>query len=409
MKIKESKLEDINQIEKRLIVEIDSGYFRNELEKTYKYFIKNIAIKGFRPGKAPRAIIEKLYGENIKEEIIHKIENEFIEEYLKENKMEIVSKIKPEHSLSGDLLRLEFLFEVKPVIAPSNYRGIEVKSKEISISQEEVDIIIDDIVERYSNIVPCERDTIEQNDYIKLLILQHRDAEMINKHIYLEMREKKTKKFIVDALIGKKLNEVVDIKMAEDQEETIKVKIEEIKKIERPVVNDEFVKKYLQMDSVDALKKDIEQQIREKKENREKELIFENIIKEVIARNPFPVPPSMVERAIEHHIHDMESSSNRKFSPDEQKTLSSSIRDSIHYEIQKYLIMEAIGRLEGIDIDDSDLEAHFKKVADETGENIIKVKAYYEKNNLLSNLKENLKMNKIRDFLINEAKITIER
>lgn len=409
IKTKEIKLEDINQIEKRLIVEIDSGYFKNELEKTYKDVIKNIAIKGFRPGKAPRTMIEKLYGENIKEEVTHKIEKEFIEEYLEENKMDIVSKIKPEHTLSGDVLRFEFLFEVKPIIAPSNYRGIEVKSKEISVNQEEVDIIIEDIVERYSNIVPSKRDIIEENDYIKLTILQHRDAKMVNKHVYLEMTEKKTKKSIIDALIGKKLTEVVDINIAEDPEETIKAKIEEIKKIERPVVNDEFAKRYLQMDSVDALKEDIEQKIRAKKESQEKESMFENIIKEVIARNPFPVPPSMVERAIEHHIHDMESSSDRKFSVDERKTLSNSIRDNIHYEIQKYLIMDAIGRLEGIDVDDNDLEAHFKRIADETGENIIKVKAYYEKNNLLSDLKENLKMNKIKDFLINEAKITIER
>ncbi len=406
---KEIKLEDISQTEKKLTVEIDNNYFKNEIEKTYKDIIKNATIKGFRPGKAPRSIIERLYGENIKEEVIHRIEKEFIEEYLEENKIDIVSRIHSDHSFNGENLRYEFKFEVKPLIAPSNYRGIEVKGKETSVTDEEVNSIIDEIIDKYARLLPPDKDVVEENNYVKLVVVSHKDSKMVNKPIYLELNNKKTKKFIIDALIGKKLNEEVELKVSEESEEKMKVKIEEIRKIERPEVNDEFVKNTLQMESVDALKKDIQQKIKERKENAEKESRFENIIKEIIARNPFPIPPSMVERAVENYVHDMEHSSNRKFSKEEHDALVNSSRESITYEIQKYLIMEAIGRLEGIDVDDNDVEAHFKKISDETGENVIKVKAYYEKNNLIPNLKEDLKMSKIKDFLINEAKITIEQ
>ncbi|MGB9599910.1 MAG: trigger factor, partial [Myxococcota bacterium] len=118
VKTKQVKMEDINQIEKRLIVEIDPQYYKDEFEKTIKDVIKNVAIKGFRPGKVPRSIVERLYGNEIKEDVIHKIEKEFIEEYIEENKIEIVSKINPTHNMDEKNLRFEYHFEVKPVIAP---------------------------------------------------------------------------------------------------------------------------------------------------------------------------------------------------------------------------------------------------------------------------------------------------
>jgi len=198
------------------------------------------------------------------------------------------------------------------------------------------------------------------------------------------------------------------VNVAEGSEEKMKIRIDEIKKVDRPELNDEFVKKYLQMESLDALKKDIAEKVKERKENEEKAARFESIIKEIITRNPFPVPPSMVERAVEKYVHDLEHSSKREFSSEEHDAIANSARDNMTYEIQKYLIMEAIGKLEGIDISDDDMEAHFKKIADESGENVIKIKAYYEKNNLLEGLREDLRFNKIRDFLINEAKVTIE-
>ncbi|MGC9044223.1 MAG: trigger factor [Myxococcota bacterium] len=408
VKTKEVKMEDINQIEKRLIVEIDPQYYKDEFEKTIKDVIKNVAIKGFRPGKVPRSIVERLYGNEIKEDVIHKIEKEFIEEYIEENKIEIVSKINPTHNMDEKNLRFEYHFEVKPVIAPSNYRGIEVKGRKVEVTEDEVNNVIEDILERYSNVVPANKENVEKGDVVKITLTEHKDAKMIGKPLYLELNEKKTKKFIIDALDGKKLNDEIEVNVAEDSQEKMKIKIDEIKKIERPVLDDEFVKKYLQMESVEALKKDITDRIREKKENQEKEKRFDSIIKEIIVRNPFPVPPSMVERSVERYVHDMEESSNRKFSKEERDAIANSARDNITYEIQKYLIMDAIGKLEGIDINDDDLEAYFKKIADESGENVIKVKAYYEKNNMLDNVKESLKFEKIRDFLINESRVTIE-
>ncbi|MCX7944217.1 MAG: trigger factor [Deltaproteobacteria bacterium] len=408
VKTKDIKLEEISQIERRLIVEIDPEYYKEELEKTYKELMKNVAIKGFRPGKAPRSIIEKLYGSAIKEEVIHRIEKEFIQEYVEENKIEIVSPITPHYIHNDNDLRFEFKFEVKPLIVPTNYRGIEVKGKKITINDEEVDSVLNDIVDRYSNLVPKESDTIQPGDFVKFTIISHKDKKMNNKPIYVELNEKKTKKFIIDALIGKKLNEEIEVNTNEDSEEKMKIRIDEIKKVERPELNDEFVKKYLQMESLDLLKKDVAERIKQRKENEEKVERFENIIKEIIARNPFPVPPSMISRAIDKHIHDLENSSNRKFSREEYEAIANSIRDNITYEIQKLLIMESIGKLEGIDINDDDLEAHFKRIADESGENVIKVKAYYEKNNLIEDLKSDLRFNKIKEFLINEANITVE-
>ncbi|MGB9600300.1 MAG: hypothetical protein ACPL7I_07085, partial [Myxococcota bacterium] len=286
--------------------------------------------------------------------------------------------------------------------------GIEIKGNKVEVTEEEVNNVIEDILERYSNVVPANKENVEKGDVVKITLTEHKDAKMIGKPLYLELNEKKTKKFIIDALDGKKLNDEIEVNVAEDSQEKMKIKIDEIKKIERPVLDDEFVKKYLQMESVEALKKDITDRIREKKENQEKEKRFDSIIKEIIVRNPFPVPPSMVERSVERYVHDMEESSNRKFSKEERDAIANSARDNITYEIQKYLIMDAIGKLEGIDINDDDLEAYFKKIADESGENVIKVKAYYEKNNMLDNVKESLKFEKIRDFLINESRVTIE-
>jgi len=408
IKTKEIKTEDVSQVEKKIIAEIDFDYYKGELEKTYRNVIKNVAIKGFRPGKAPRSMVEKLYGEAIKEEVLHKIEKEFIDEYLKENSLEVVSPVRPEHILGENNLRFEYTFEVKPVIAPSNYRGIEVKGKKVEVSEEDVNNVIADIIERYANPKPASREIVEKGDLLKITITSHPEPKMVNRPLYIELNEKKTKQFIVDALIGKRLNEEVEVKTDENSEEKMKIRIDEIKVIEKPELNDEFVKKNLQMDSVDALKKDINQRIRERKENEEKAERFEHIIKEIITRNPFPVPPSMVERAVEGYVHDMEHSSKRKFSKEEHDTIANSSRENITYEIQKYLILEAIGKLEGIDITDEDLEAYFKKISDESGENVIKVKAYYEKNNLMDELKENLRFDKIKDFIINESKITIE-
>lgn len=408
VKTKEVRVEDISQIEKKIIAEIDPQYFKDELEKTFRDVTKSIVIRGFRPGKAPRSMIEKLYGESIKEEVIHKIEKEFIEEYLEENKLEIVSKIIPTHSENQDVLRFEYQFEVKPLIAPSNYRGIEVKGKEVNVTDEEVNAVINEILERYSTLKPKENDIVEKGDYVKFTIVSHKDRNMINQSLTIEIDENKTKKFILDALIGKKLKDEVEVNVAEGSEETMKIRIDEIKKIEKPELNDEFVKKFLQMDSVEALKKDIYNKLKERKENEEKEIRFDKIIEEIIAKNPFPVPPSMIESAIERYISDLERSSKERFSDEDRTNIANSIRDKITFEIQKYLIMEAIGKLEGIDVSDDDLEAHFKKMSDELGENVIKVKAFYEKNNLIEKLKEDLRFNKIKEFLIREAKILIE-
>ena len=408
VKAKEIRTEDLSQIEKKIIAEIDFDYYKSELEKTYRDVIKNVAIKGFRPGKAPRSIVERLYGEAIREEVLHRIEKEFIDEYIKENNLEVVSPIRPEHILSENNLRFEYTFEVKPVIVPSNYRGIEVKGNKVEVTEEEVNNLINQITEKYSNPRPSDREVVEKGDLLKITITSHPEQKMVNRPLYIELNEKKTRQFIIDALVGKRLNEEVEVKVDENSDQKMKLRIDEIKVIERPELNDEFVKKFLQMDSVEALKKDIYNKILERKENEEKAERFESILKEIIVRNPFPVPPSMIEKAIEGYIQDMEQSASRKLSKEERDAVSSSVRDKITYEIQKYLILEAIGKLEGIDVTDDDIEAYFKKISDETGENVIKIKAFYEKNNLLEKLKENLKFDKIQDFIINESKIVIE-
>jgi len=321
MKCKVEKTKNANEVKLELTIEAQK--FDEAIKKVYFQSAKYFNIPGFRKGKAPMNIVEKYYGKEIfYEDAFNEVVPAELEEALKENNIEVVSKadIDVKQIEKGKDLIFTAIFQTKPEAELGKYKGIEIPKIEYTVSDEDINHELGHMQEHNSRLISIEDRPVEKGDITVIDFEGFVDGKAFEggkaEGHELEIGSNTFIPGFEDQIIGMKIDEERDIKVKFPDEyfskdlagkdATFKVKLHEIKKKELPELDDEFAKDVSEFDTLEELKKSIKDRIEKDNEQKQKYETEDAVIKAVCENVKVDIPSGMIETETEDMLRNIE-------------------------------------------------------------------------------------------------------
>ena len=422
MKLTNVEKKEKNQVALSIVVAAD--VFEAACEKSYRKNVRNINIQGFRQGKAPRKIIEKLYGPEI---FYDDAMNECIPDAYEAAVAEAGLKVVSQPSITEvDVKDGEFLFTavvfVKPEVSVKDYKGIEAEKEEVAVSAEDVEAELARMQTRNARQVSVEREA-KKGDVVNLDFEGFVDGVAFEggkgEKFDLELGSGMFIPGFEEQLEGKNVGDECDVnvtfpeayneKSLAGKPAVFKCKINEIKENQKPELDDEFAKDVSEFDTIAELKADIEKKMVESKQSSADTAFQERVMDKVIENMEAEIPDAMVETQLDRVAEDfsyrlamqgMEFESYLKMTGMTMEQFRSVFAPQALRQVKIRLALEKIAELEGMDITEEDLNAEFDKLADNNKMDIAKVKELLA----AEDLKADMLCQKANDFVIANAK-----
>ncbi len=427
----------VEKTEKNIVnleFEVSAEAFEAAMQKAYIKNVKSFNIPGFRKGKAPRKIIEKMYSPAVfYDDAINFVFPEAYEAAIQEAGVEPVDR--PEVDIKqfpedGKNLILTAKVTVKPEVTLGKLDKISVEVPSYPVAKKDVDNELDRMRQQNARIVPVEDRASQNGDTVVIdyegfcdgVAFDGGKAEGHN----LELGSGQFIPGFEDQLIGKKAGEDVKVKVtfpteyhAENlagKDAIFKVKVHEIKAKELPELDDEFAKDVSEFETLKELRDDINKKLKEAAEKREKQELENNAIDFVISKMKAEIPEVMYENRIDDMVRDFEMRLSYQgmnvekylqFSGMDMAAFRAQFKDQAEKQVQGMLALEAVAAKQKIDATDEEVEAEYAKLAEQYKMEADQVKMYIQ----AKDLKKDVVTNKTIEYLLTlvEAKATTKK
>ena len=416
-----TRIRSIEECTKLLQVEIPRDLIEQTTQEVYREIKKAAKIPGFRVGSAPQDLLEKHYSDDAKEEILKRLIPEGYKKALENHKINPVSlpRVSNVNFEKDKPLTFEAEVDIKPNIKLRNYKGVKVRKKRISVLEQEIDEAISRLRNTYAEYKDVSR-PIGKGDYAICDVEAFADDKPItkkNKNMWISADKEASLLGMGEELIGltKGQEKEIETKLPDnypDKKYTgklakFKVLINDVKEKRLPDLDDAFAKK-LNAENLESLKKEIESQLYARKENTLKIDMQNQILDRLLKDTKFSVPTRIADRQKEVLSKRLEMELLRKgLHKDETekkiKEMDKKLAEDAKDKVRLYFILDDIAMKENIKVKNADIEARLKTIASSTDQSIEEVRKYYEKENLLGGLAEEVKENKVLEFLLEKA------
>jgi len=382
----------------KIVIEIEKQEFETALNKAYNKCKKDIAVPGFRKGKAPRKVIEGMYGAKVfYEDAVNEIFPEIYEKAVIDQQLKAVggpSVIDMDENEAGSVV-LTIETALYPEVTLGDYKGIEVPKAEVKVTDEDVEAEIDRMAERNSRIETVAR-AAKLGDTVVL------DFEGFDNGVpfdggkadgySLKLGSNSFVPGFEDALVGLSAGDEKDVDVTFPENYTpelagkpvvFKCKIHEVKETIMPEKDDEFAKDVSEFDTMDALRADVrEGQLKSRQENADRQ--FENAAVELAAQNmTCEIPACMIDEQIDKHMDQfayqlqmsgMSMDDYAKMMGGDMSSMRNSMRPMAETTVRSNILLSAIVEAEGLTASDEEVEEEIKKIAEQYQMEIDKVK-----------------------------------
>jgi trigger factor len=384
-----STVEKLGNNQVALEVEITTERVEEALEQASRKVARQVRIPGFRPGRAPRRVIEMRLGrEVLYQEALDELIPEAYGQALQEN--EITPIDAPELDIlemeDGKPLRFKATVEVKPEVTLGEYRGLEATKQTEKVTNADVDGVLEEMRERNAELVSSSKEGIENGDFAVIDFTGYVDDQPFPggaaQGYTLEVGRGHFIPGFEEQLIGAKLEETreVTVTFPEDygapqlagKEARFEVKIQEIKEKRYPALNDEFAKDVGDFETLLELRADIRQHLEESAEQEAERKLEEDLITEVVKRSTVDIPAKMIDRQVEHKREHLERDLQYSGLTEEQylnivgvteEEIEARWRTEAEQEVKTSLVMEALIAAEAVAVSDEEFDEHIDDLA----------------------------------------------
>lgn len=393
------KTENVNRIE--LEIEVDAATFEKAVEAAYRKSVKNIAIPGFRKGKAPRALIEKMYGaETFYEDAMNAVYPDALDAAIKESGYEFVEdKIDLDVvSVGKEGLVFKAVITVKPEIEIEGYLGLKAEKKDATVSDEEVDAELKALQERQARLVTVEGRAAQLEDTVVFDFEGFVDGVAFDggkgENYSLKLGSGQFIPGFEDQIVGKSVDEEFDVNVTfpEDYQATelagkaavFKCKLHEIKVRELPELNDDLAKDCSEFDTLEELKADTRKKLEEKKAaevDNEFETALATQLADLIKGE---IPEAMFENAVNDQVNSFDQRLRMQglqleqylqFTGMSMEDFRANFRPQAELQVKVRLALEAIVKKENIEVTDEEINAEYQKMAEQYNMDVDKIKS----------------------------------
>ena len=420
-------IEEISSIKKKVSIEIPESDVAKEVDSFYKDLGKKAKIKGFRPGKVPRDILERYFKDYVKTEVVQKLIQDTYPQAVAENDLHPVSPpvIDPGEFVDGKPFQYSAVIEVKPDIKLEGYTGLRIEGKKEEVKNEEVEERLKGIQNLHANLKTIsEARPIQNGDYVIVDYEASVGGKPLEGGKALDFTvEVGSGHFIPtfeERLIGLKAEEEKEIEVTFPEDygyqkwagKTIsfRVKIKEIKEKILPPLDDEFAKDLGDYSSLEEFKTKLREEIQKEKELTLERQLKDKLMDQLLEVNPFEVPESLVEEQTKALVSDMKvrlaaQGVDLKTLGLSEEKLQGDYREMARKQVRTFLVLDKIADQEGMMVSDEEVEGRLKEMAERMHQKLDVVKRYYEKNNLLPEVKAGMIRDKTLNLLLEKAEI----
>ena len=428
MSLKSSNKVDTNVWE--LEVSVDGDTFKDAVTKAYLKQRKNITIPGFRKGKAPRAFIEKYYGEGVfYEDALEAIYPDAVASAIEEAKLEPVDTPYdleiPE--MGNDGVTMKFKVTVKPEVELGEYKGLKATKKSTKVTADEVKAELARMQEQNSTVSDVDDRAVKKNDIVVIDFEGFVDGKAFDggkaEKYELTIGSNQFIPGFEDQIIGYKIGDEFDVnvKFPEDyqadlasKDAVFKIKLHGIKVKEVPALDDEFAKDVSEFDTLDELKKDIKKQLEKRKNDDAENELHNTLLEEVAKGIKAEIPEAMIEKTIDDDVNEysyrlqsqgLKLETYLKYTGMDMKGFREGFKERAETQVRLNLALEKIIEKEKIEVTEEDIEAEYKKYADAYNMDIDTIKKAVS----AESLKPELASRKAIDLIVDSAVVTEEK
>lgn len=424
-----TKTESIEKNRYELQFSVDKAKFDEAVNEVYQRESQKINVPGFRKGKAPRAIIEKMYGKGIfYEDAINSLIPEAYSDALKESGLETVGQ--PEFdvvSIDDNGLLLSAKVYTKPDVQIKDYAGIAVEKEVTPVTDEEVNAEIEAAREKNSREINVTDRPVENGDTAVIDFEGFTDGVAFEggkgTDYSLKIGSGSFIPGFEEQIIGKNINDEFDVNVTFPEEyhakdlagkpAVFKVKIHSITKVELPALDDEFAKDVSEFDTFDEYKADVKAKIEKRHESASENAVEEKLAEALIEKLDADIPEPMFVAETENFVRDYDNRLRAngldlktyfKYTGLTLDSLREQMRPQAERQVKLRLALEKIAALENLVATPEDIEQEYDNIAKMYGITVDEVK----KGIAEEAIAEDMKVKKAMDFVKDNAAVTVK-
>ena len=380
----------------KMSFDIDSAKFDEAMGKAYLKVRNQVTIPGFRKGKAPRKMIENMYGEGVfYDEAFELIFDEVYGPAVEENKIDVVDRPEIEIQEIGAGKNLKFTCEVfvKPDVTLGEYKGVSVKKETTLVTDAEVDAKVEEERSKQATEVAVEDRAVAEGDTVNLDYAGSVDGVAfaggtaegqtlkIGSHTFIPGFE--------EQMIGMNIGEEKDLNVTFPEKyhsdelagkaAVFHVKVNTITETQLPELDDDFAKDISEFDTLDEYKADIRAKLEAQAAQRDADTFTNDVLGKVMENATVEIPDAMIERQIDSMMRDFEYrmmgnglklADFLKYTGQDMKAFRENYRGQAEKSVKAHLVLEAIEKAEAIDATEEQVDAQLSQFAAQTGKTV---------------------------------------
>ena len=416
-------VEELEACKRRLAVEAPADVVQKEWERAYGRVQKQARLPGFRKGHVPRSLVKLHFADDVRREVAEHLIPDVYRQALTEARLDPVNEPDLQEVKLEENAPLSFVavVEVKPAIALTDYKGVEVQHAPSAVGDDEVAATLEQMREQQAEFRAVDRPAAAGDlavvDYT--LRPEAHEATTANGYHFV-IGSGAVMPEIDGAAVGMKAGEEKDValRFADDhrleplrgKSGTATLKVSEVKEKILPALDDELAKSLGEFETLEALRAEVRKQLEARREAEQRRELEDKVVGAVLQRHEFTVPDAMVMRQIAHQVeHARERMRRQGVDPDAVRwdvpKLVGELRPGAEQGVRRALLLEAIADKEGLAAGDDEVEAEVEKIARASQRPAPAVRRMMEKSGDLEALRMGLRERKTLEFLIGHATV----
>jgi len=429
----QSTIERISPIECRVKVEIPWSEISGRLDTKMRDLRRRARLPGFRQGHIPPKVIERMFGKSIRQELAEDLVQETFPTATEEHKTIPLTRPVLESSTleSGQAFVYAARFEVRPEIAPKDYVGVPVRRRPAVVADAKLEEALKKRQDQLTEFRPLPeepgRTKTQANDVWTVDVEGTLGSQRVSKKdvkVTIGDEEGEFVPGIGAALADLDLSAVGTTKTlrftpppqrvqesVRGQEAALTVGLREVRVKHVPELDDDFARDTDEAETLEELKQKLSEGIRQEDASVAEREARQRLVQTLLERNAFEPAPSMIMREVSAQLEQTKAQLRQQgltlasFGMKEGD-LANRMRPQAVFNVKAYLLLDAIGQAEGIEVSDEDFEAELKRISEETGQNVVRMRAAMEKNGQLLLVRAQMREERILDLLMSKAEVT---
>jgi trigger factor len=421
-------IEDISPVEKRVEFEVPWTDVAPKLDKAYGALRRDVRVAGFRPGKVPRGILEKMYRQQVEDEVARSLVETSLGQAIHENQLQPVAPptVDKLELKSGAPFKFSARVEVRSQVTPKDYSGVPLSRRPTKVTDEQIDAELEGYRRRLTEYKPLEGRALTAAGDVVLVDVSGRVGDNRLKHrttaVDLDDERGGPLPGLATRLRGVPIGpEPLELKYTIDADTPqaelagqlvdLRVLIKETREKKIPSLDDEFAKDTGEAETLDGLRAKVRERLVEADQQRIRAELVQQLVKELIKRNDFPIAPALIER----HAQNMVARAKRQLAAAgldveamDDRRMMAEFGAGAEHEARGNILLTAIAEREGVTAADADLQKRIAELAAARNESPKKLRADLEREQALPQLEAQIREQKTLDLLIAQAKITDE-